>query len=139
MPSSRHRALTKIHFSTFSLHLQGHLNRAKQQLKSTILMNLESRLVQFEDIGRCGNSLFICSPLVQMFGHYAPSQYIKLVHTTIYQYIQLVHTTSTSNQYIQIVHTTSSYNQYIQLVHTTSSYNQYIQLLHTTYTFNQYK
>jgi len=36
----------------FAAHLQVELERAKTQLKSMLMMNLESRPVIFEDVGR---------------------------------------------------------------------------------------
>ena len=36
----------------FSSHAQVAVKRAKEQLKSAMMMNLESRIIIFEDIGR---------------------------------------------------------------------------------------
>lgn len=40
------------HLFVFTAHLQVELERAKTQLKSMLMMNLESRPVIFEDVGR---------------------------------------------------------------------------------------
>lgn len=40
------------HLFVFAAHLQVELERAKTQLKSMLMMNLESRPVIFEDVGR---------------------------------------------------------------------------------------
>lgn len=46
-----YRAATRFFF-LFPAHLQVELERAKTQLKSMLMMNLESRPVIFEDVGR---------------------------------------------------------------------------------------
>ena len=38
--------------SVLLIPVQGDLSRAKRQLQSSLMMNLESRLINFEDIGR---------------------------------------------------------------------------------------